>query len=96
MSDFTRVSGAGMQAGIESLAKANRDLNSTLETLKSQLASSLAQWDGNAQREYAVVQQRWDRQAIELNGVVQKMTTVLSQISQGYDENERRVASRWS
>ncbi|GAA2180591.1 type VII secretion system ESX-1 WXG100 family target ESAT-6 [Brooklawnia cerclae] len=96
MSDFTRVSAAGMQAGIESLAKANRDLQSTLESLKSELQGSLANWDGNAQREYNTVQQRWDQQAIELNNVVQQMTQVLGQISQGYDDNERRVAGRWS
>ena len=96
MSDFTRVSAAGMQAGIESLAKANRDLQQTLETLKGQLRSSLDNWAGNARTEYQNIQGRWDQQAIEMNNVVQQMTSVLGQISQGYDSNERRVASRWA
>lgn len=95
MSDYTRVSSAAMTAGIESLSKANRDLQSVLEDLKSQLAAHLQDWAGSAREEYRNVQNRWDNQAVEMNNVVAEMTKVLGQISQGYDDNERRVAGRW-
>lgn len=96
MSDFTQVSHAGMTAGIDSLSKANRDMQGHLDTLKGQLSNSLAKWAGAAPDEYRKVQKRWDAQAIELNNVVAQMTSVLSKISQGYQDNERKVQQRWS
>ncbi len=95
MSEYTRVSSAAMTAGIDSLSKASRDLQSVLEDLKSQLRAHLQDWSGNAREEYQIIQDRWDKRAIEMNNVVTEMGKVLGQISQGYDDNETRVAGRW-
>lgn len=92
---FTSVSAAAMSMGIEALRKANQNLQTTLENLKGNLSNSLALWDGAAQRAYHTVQARWDQQAIEMNNIVQTMTVTLGNISQRYDDNERRVAGRW-
>ena len=96
MSDFTRVSASGMQQGIQSLQRANSQLQSTLEELKGNLRNSLAQWEGEATDAYVEVQQRWDRQAIEMNTIVQQMGQVLNQINEAYIANEAAVRSRWS
>lgn len=96
MSDFTRVSAAGMTQGIESLQRANQQLQTTLEDLKGKLRNSLAQWEGEATDAYNQVQARWDQQAIEMNGIVQQMGQILNQINEAYIANESSVRSRWS
>jgi len=96
MSDFTLVNQGAMQAGIDALRKAKNDLNSTLETLKGQLRSSLSEWDGAAQEAYRDAENKWNQAAQRIAEIVAKMEAVLGQISSGYADNERKVQGHWA
>ena len=96
MSDFTAVNASAMQEGISDLNQAHKSLTDQLETLESQLQGSLAKWDGDARSAYTTAKATWDKAAHHMQDVIQKSGTVLSQISENYDSNERRIQSSWS
>ncbi len=95
MSDFTAVNAASMQEGIASLQNAHKSLTDHLDTLESELQSSLAKWDGAAQAAYHQAKLEWDKAARHMQEVVQKMGSVLGQITENYDANERAIQSSW-
>ena len=95
MGDFTSVNASAMQTGIQDLGQAHRNLNSNLDELKGELSGSLAQWDGAARAAYADVQRQWDASAAKMTDIVNKMTSALGQITQGYDDNERKIQGNW-
>lgn len=94
--DFTAVNAAAMQEGITDLNKAHKDLTDHLDTLEAELQSSLAKWDGAARSAYATAKQTWDKAARHMQEVIQKSGQVLSQITENYDSNERKIQSSWS
>jgi WXG100 family type VII secretion target len=96
MSDFTAVNAAAMQEGISDLNQAHKNLTDQLETLESELQGSLAKWDGAARSAYATAKATWDKAAHHMQDVIQKSGTVLSQITENYDANERKIQSSWS
>ena len=96
MSDYTAVNASAMQEGIADLQTAHRNLTEYLDTLESELSGSLAKWDGAARAAYTTAKQTWDKAARHMQEVIQKSGTVLSQISENYDSNERRIQSSWS
>ena len=96
MGDFTLVNSAAMQQGIGALRKAHGNLNGTLDTLKGQLNNNLSEWDGAARQAYTEVQRQWDQSATKMSDIVNKMTTVMTSISEGYDANEKSIQSRWN
>ena len=96
MSDFTAVNASAMQEGISDLNQAHKSLTDQLETLQSQLQGSLATWDGDARSAYTTAKATWDKAAHHMQDVIQKSGTVLSQITENYDSNERKIQSSWS
>lgn len=95
MSDQTTYSQAGLQEGITALSNAHKNLTELLDELKSQLASSLAQWEDNARQTYQEVQRQWDASAARQKDIVERMPVLLSQISDGYDQTESKNAGIW-
>src|SRR5665647_2711069 len=77
------------------LTQAHKSLTDHLETLESQLQGSLAKWDGAARSAYATAKATWDKAARHMQEVIQKSGTVLGQITENYDSNERRIQSSW-
>lgn len=95
MSDYTAVNAAAMQEGISDLNTAHKSLTESLDTLESELAGSLAKWDGAARAAYTQAKATWDKAARHMQDVIQKSGQVLSQITENYDSNERRIQSSW-
>lgn len=96
MSDFTAVNAAAMQEGIQDLSTAHKSLTEYLDTLDGQLQGSLAKWDGAARSAYGTAKSTWDKAARHMQEVIQKSGSVLSQITENYDSNERKIQSSWS
>jgi WXG100 family type VII secretion target len=96
MSDFTAVNAAAMQEGIQDLNSAHKSLTDHLDTLDGQLQGSLAKWDGAARSAYTTAKATWDKAARHMQEVIQKSGQVLSQITDNYDSNERKIQSSWS
>ncbi|MDN5726835.1 MAG: WXG100 family type VII secretion target [Propionibacteriales bacterium] len=96
MSDSTTVNAGAMQAGIEALSTAYTQTDSTLTTLEGELESSLNEWEGAAREAYTEAKRQWDAAADRMSQVIQKMTGVLTQISDNYQSNERNIQGSWS
>lgn len=96
MGDFTLVNKAAMQSGIDALSQAHGSLRDHLSTLEGQLNSSLAQWDGNGQAAYREAKSKWDASADKMAQVINKMTSTLGIIDEGYTSNEQNIAGRWA
>lgn len=95
MNDATTYSQAGMESGISSLRNAHRQFSDLLDELKGQLNSSLAQWEDEARTTYQAEQVRWDQSAKRQQDIVERMPVLLGQISDGYNETERKNAGIW-
>lgn len=96
MSEYTQVNAGAMQQGIGDLQAAYNSTDSTLTTLEGELEQSLAQWDGDARAAYSQAKAKWDAAAAHMASVIQKMTSTLGQIDEGYASNEARTTSMWS
>ncbi len=96
MSDFTAVDKAAMSEGISDLSNAHTRLKDLLDSLESELNSSLAKWDGAAREAYRTAKHEWDQAARHMQSVVDKMKVVLTQIADNYDSNERAIQQSWS
>ncbi|MGV8846468.1 WXG100 family type VII secretion target [Tessaracoccus sp.] len=95
MSDATQYSQAGLQEGISNLSAAHKQLTNLLEDLKSELSTSLGQWEDNARSAYVDVQRSWDASAAKQQDIVQRMPVLLGTISDGYNATESRNAGIW-
>lgn len=95
MSDATSVNAAAMAAGLDDLRKAYTNLRSALDALTGELNSSLANWDGEAKNVYHDAQAKWNAACDHMAAVIEKMQTVLGQITEGYDTTERGIQSRF-
>ncbi len=93
MSDFTAVNAAAMQEGISDLNQAYLSLTDQLESLEAELLGSLGGWDGAARSAYATARATWDKAAHRMEDVIQRSGSVLGQITENYDSNERRIQS---
>lgn len=96
MGDFTLVNKAAMQSGISALSQAHSSLRDHLVTLEGQLKSSLAKWDGNGQAAYYEAKAKWDASADKMAMVINKMSSTLGLIDEGYSSNEQNIAGRWA
>lgn len=96
MSDYTKVDAGQMQQGIADLTKAHRAVTEYLQSLESELNSSLAQWDGSAREAYSQAKAQWDQAANRMSEVIAKMSSVMTNISDNYGANEANIASSWS
>ena len=96
MNDSTRYKQSEMQAGIEALRTASNSLNDYLDTLKGELATSLAQWEDQARNKYAEVQQEWDNSAKNQKDIINRISMILRDISDGYDATERSNEKLWN
>ena len=95
MSDATQYSQASLQEGISNLSSAHKQLTSYLDDLKSELSTSLGQWEDNARSAYVEVQRSWDASAAKQQDIVQRMPVLLGSIADGYDATESRNAGIW-
>ena len=95
MSDFTAVNAAAMATGYEDLRAAQQKLRSLLDELEGQLGSSLAQWDGAAREAYRTEKTAWDKDADHMAQVIDKMGSVLNQITENYASNEAKIQGSW-
>lgn len=96
MNDSTTYSQSGMQEGITNLSNAHKELTTLLDDLKSELSSSLGQWEDNARNAYIEVQRSWDASAAKQQDIVQRMPILLGNISDGYDATESRNTGIWA
>lgn len=96
MSEYTKVSSAAMQQGIDDLKVAHSKLQADLTDLEDSLKGSLAEWDGEARTAYAAAKAKWDAAADHMTRVINSMNTAMTKIQGQYDDNERQIQSSWA
>jgi WXG100 family type VII secretion target len=94
--DYTAVSFGGMAAGEADFASTYQALSSTLQTLESQLQSSLSLWSGSAQQAYYAEKAKWNAAATDMAAVVQNLSKVIGMANQNYQVTENVNRSMWT
>ncbi|MFC9976318.1 WXG100 family type VII secretion target [Spirillospora sp. NPDC127200] len=90
---YTRVNFPGMQAAQASFAKAHSEYMATINELDAKIRATLADWEGDADEAYKVMQKQWQAAGAELAAVVRNMSTALGDSHDGYRTTENRNAS---
>jgi WXG100 family type VII secretion target len=91
MSDFTSYDSGLLQQGISDLQQAHTKVETDLTDLEHEVEGSLAQWEGSARDAYKQAKAQWDASAQRMTQVIQTMQSVMTNIADRYDSNERGV-----
>jgi early secretory antigenic target protein ESAT-6 len=94
--DYTAVNFGAMAQGEADFASTYQSLNSTLQTLESQLQSSLNQWTGAAQTAYYAEKAKWDAAAQDMAMVVQSLGKAVGTANQNYEVTEKTNSAMWA
>jgi WXG100 family type VII secretion target len=86
--EYTAVSFGGMATGEADFASTYQALSSTLQTLESQLQSSLTRWTGAAQTSYYAEKAKWDAAALDMATVVQNLSKVIGIANENFQITE--------
>lgn len=95
MSDYTRANFSQLQQSQADFGLALRALEDTLGDLETDLQSSLAEWDGDAQGAYRVAKAQWDGAAKHMATVLQALGVVIGDAHQNYSAAERANSGIW-
>jgi ESAT-6 family protein len=95
MSEYTRAVFGSLQTGEADFASTYAQLQSTLSTLDSQLKSSLAHWDGDAQQAYYVAKAKWDAAMANMATVLNNLQAVIGEAHHNYSTTEVSNAALW-
>jgi len=94
--DYTAVNFGAMAQGEADFASTYQSLNSTLQTLESQLQSSLNQWTGAAQTAYYAEKAKWDAAAQDMAMVVQSLGKAVGTANANYEVTEKTNSAMWA
>ena len=95
MSEYTRVMFGTMEQGQADFARTYSSLQSTVNTLDSQLRANLAEWNGAAQQAYYQAKAAWDAAMADMANVVNQLGTVIGTANANYTAAERANTSMW-
>jgi WXG100 family type VII secretion target len=95
MSDYTAVQFGAMSTGEADFASVYAQLQSTLDTLQSQLQSSLQSWTGSARQAYYAAKAEWDAAAADMATVVQQLSAVVGTANHNYQAAESTNTAMW-
>jgi 6 kDa early secretory antigenic target len=94
--DYTRANFGGLTAGEAEFTKAARALMDELDDLEGKLRTSLARWDGDAQRAYQRFQKEWDAGARDMQRIVGQLGAVIRDAHDNYQAAERANTGIWN
>ncbi|MGO1950777.1 MAG: WXG100 family type VII secretion target [Mycobacteriaceae bacterium] len=89
--DFAQISQASAD-----IHATNRNINATLEQLKSDIAPMVAEWEGESATAYQAAQQRWDAAALEMNQVLQTIARAVDDANARMSQINTSAANSWS
>jgi WXG100 family type VII secretion target len=85
--DFGRLTGTQ-----EHIAQTVLSMNKTLASLKEYIRPLTASWTGEASSQYQALQAQWDTSAEDLNIVLGRISTTLSDVIEQMRAAERKIA----
>jgi len=93
--EYTAVQFGAMSTAEADFASVSQAVNSTLQSLDSELNSSLTLWTGSAQQAYHVLKAKWDAAAYDMATVVGTLGQVVGVANQNYTQAESVNTSMW-
>lgn len=93
---YTKVVFGALEEGEADLKRAYSQATHTVETLLSQLHSSLSMWSGSAQAAYTQVQQTWNQASSAMNATIASLGNVVGTANTNYMSTENANTQLWS
>ena len=95
-SDFTAVTFGAMSQAEADFVSTYQALQNTLNTLESELNSSLSEWTGSAQQAYFAAKREWDAAAADMATVVNSLGRVIGVANENYINAESVNRNMWA
>jgi WXG100 family type VII secretion target len=80
----------------DALADADKQINAVLANLNDMVGSLRATWAGVSEEEYTAVQARWNSDTADMQNVLAKYNSTLSEMSYNYGNTDNNLALQWS
>jgi len=94
--DYTRAVFGTLETGASEFASTYAQVVSTVDTLDSELRSSLTTWTGAAQQAYYECKAKWDAAIGDMATVIQNLGQVVELANENFRGAESANASMWS
>ena len=80
----------------DALQDANQQINAVLANLADMVQTLRATWAGVSEDEYIMVQNRWNADTADMQNVLVKYNSTLSEMSYNYGNTDNNLAIQWS
>jgi ESAT-6 family protein len=94
--DYSKAVFGTLETGASEFASTYAQVVSTVDTLDSQLRSSLSTWTGAAQQAYYECKAKWDAAIADMATVIQSMGQVVDTANQNFQGAETANRSMWA
>lgn len=91
----TLVNFGALSTGAQGIQATYRQLQSTLESLESQLAPMIGSWTGDAREAYYQQKKRWDDASAAMATILAQMGQAVDTANTNYQSAESTNLSRW-
>ena len=88
-SDYTAYNAAAMTQAVADFRSAYRMTKDELDDLEKAVETKLSDWTGDARGAYTTAKAQWDRDAAELNDVLEQLGASVENVHQNYNQAER-------
>lgn len=86
---FTQWNAGAMTQAVADLRSAYRMTKDELDDLEKSVETHLAQWTGDARGAYTTAKAQWDKDANELNDVLERLGAGVEDVHGNYNQAER-------
>jgi WXG100 family type VII secretion target len=93
--DYTKAIFATMETGASEFASTYSQVVATVDTLDSELRSSLSQWSGSAQAAYYECKAKWDAAIADMATVIQALGNVVTVANENFSSAEATNTAMW-
>ncbi|KWW98123.1 WXG100 family type VII secretion target [Carbonactinospora thermoautotrophica] len=92
---YIKVSFSTLEGGAQSCRSTAGQIRQQLDDLRAEVQRLAGEWEGEAQAAYQAKQQQWDQAAGDLQQVLERIATALSEAAQQYQATEQANAAIW-
>lgn len=95
MSEYTRAQFGTLEQARADFASTYGSLQSTVDTLDSQLRANLGEWSGAAQEAYYQAKAIWDQAMADMANVLNQLGVVIGVANTNYQQAEAANTALW-
>jgi WXG100 family type VII secretion target len=94
--DYTKAVFGTLETGSSEFASTYAQVVQTVDTLDSQLRTSLSEWSGSAQTAYYECKAKWDAAIADMATVIQSLGNVIDTANVNFQGAENANRSMWA